>query len=272
MASLINIGMSGLNASQGALATVGNNIANANTSGYSRQQVVQSSAGSQQVSGVFIGTGTTLADVRLRDGTPLVQGKALTGFTNEEEAIFGKRWAKEFPWLLEDRLRARGAHWQEAPLMMAKVVVDGRLVTGQNPYSTPGVADAIIRATGRTPVARTPWRDELTMGLAAQVRAGDVGAAATALATDGRRYHVDLLGMLGYYQAQAATRDEDVRHALQLMQLALPYMPQPELRLGAAEAHLRLGEREQARSLVRQVLAGKPDMAEAKALLQRIDG
>ena len=64
MASLINIGMSGLNASQGALATVGNNIANANTSGYSRQQIVQSSAGSQPVGGVFIGTGTTLADVR----------------------------------------------------------------------------------------------------------------------------------------------------------------------------------------------------------------
>ena len=37
--------------------------------------------------------------------------------------------------------------------------VDGRLVTGQNPYSTPGVADAIIRATGRTPVSRTPWRE-----------------------------------------------------------------------------------------------------------------
>ncbi|HBP48925.1 flagellar hook-associated protein FlgK [Pseudomonas sp.] len=64
MASLINIGMSGLNASQGALATVGNNIANANTSGYSRQQIVQGSAASQQVGGVFIGTGTTLADVR----------------------------------------------------------------------------------------------------------------------------------------------------------------------------------------------------------------
>ncbi|TWS00779.1 flagellar hook-associated protein FlgK [Pseudomonas saxonica] len=64
MASLINIGMSGLNASQGALATVGNNIANANTSGYSRQQIVQGTAASQQVGGVFIGTGTTLADVR----------------------------------------------------------------------------------------------------------------------------------------------------------------------------------------------------------------
>ena len=62
--SLINIGMSGLNASQAALATVGNNIANANAAGYSRQQLIQTSAGSQQVGGVFIGTGTTLADVR----------------------------------------------------------------------------------------------------------------------------------------------------------------------------------------------------------------
>ena len=62
--SLINIGMSGLNASQAALATVGNNIANANAAGYSRQQIVQGTAGSQQVGGVFIGSGTTLADVR----------------------------------------------------------------------------------------------------------------------------------------------------------------------------------------------------------------
>ena len=64
MASLINIGMSGLSASQGALATVGNNIANANTSGYSRQQTTQIANASNQYGGVFIGSGTTLADVR----------------------------------------------------------------------------------------------------------------------------------------------------------------------------------------------------------------
>lgn len=213
-----------------------------------------------------------LADVRLRDGTPLVQGRTLTGFSNEEEALFGKRWAKEFPWLLEDRLRERGARWQEAPLMMPKVVVDGRLVTGQNPYSTPGVAEAIVGATGRTPVARTPWRDELTMALAAQAREGRAQDVADALAKDTTGYHVDLLGLLGYYQAQAATGDDEVRHALQLMQLAMPYMAQPELKLGAAEAHLRLGEREQAKALVQRVLAATPDMAEARALLHRIDG
>ncbi|TQM06626.1 putative intracellular protease/amidase [Pseudoxanthomonas sp. 3HH-4] len=213
-----------------------------------------------------------LVDVRLRNGASLVDGKTLTGFTNEEEALFGKRWAKEFPWLLEDRLRERGARWEEAPLMMPKVVVDGRLVTGQNPYSTPGVAEAIVRATGRTPVARTAWRDELTMALAAQAREGDTKSAAAALAAETARYHVDLLGLLGYYQAQAASRDDDIRHALQLMQLAMPYMAQPELKLGAAEAHLRLGEHAQARALVQRVLEGKPDMEEARALLQRIDG
>jgi flagellar hook-associated protein 1 FlgK len=62
--SLLNIGMSGLNASQVSLATVGNNIANANTAGYSRQQTTQVSNASNLYGGVFIGSGTTLADVR----------------------------------------------------------------------------------------------------------------------------------------------------------------------------------------------------------------
>ena len=62
--SLLNIGMSGLTASQSSLATTGNNIANVDTAGYSRQQTVQGTKSSQQYGSVFIGTGTTLADVR----------------------------------------------------------------------------------------------------------------------------------------------------------------------------------------------------------------
>lgn len=62
--SLLNIGMSGLAAGQSSLMTTGNNIANVDTAGYSRQQTVQGSKASQQFGNVFIGTGTTLADVR----------------------------------------------------------------------------------------------------------------------------------------------------------------------------------------------------------------
>ncbi|MGE6387733.1 flagellar hook-associated protein FlgK [Pseudomonas sp. NPDC078416] len=62
--SLISIGLSGLTASSAALTTIGNNTANVDTQGYSRQQVM-TAAGAQQNIGVgFIGTGTTLSDVR----------------------------------------------------------------------------------------------------------------------------------------------------------------------------------------------------------------
>ncbi|KAI3483908.1 hypothetical protein L1887_53143 [Cichorium endivia] len=56
--------MSGLNAAQGSLSVLSNNIANVNTPGYSRQQSAQTANASNQFGGVFIGSGTTLADVR----------------------------------------------------------------------------------------------------------------------------------------------------------------------------------------------------------------
>lgn len=62
--SLLNIGMSGLSASQTSLMVTGNNIANADTAGYSRQQTVQGSKASNPFGNLYIGSGTTLADVR----------------------------------------------------------------------------------------------------------------------------------------------------------------------------------------------------------------
>ena len=62
--SLLSIGMSGLNAAQGSLSVLSNNIANVNTPGYSRQQTTQNTNASNPFGGVYIGSGTTLADVR----------------------------------------------------------------------------------------------------------------------------------------------------------------------------------------------------------------
>lgn len=213
-----------------------------------------------------------LADVRLADGSLLVAGRQLTGFTNEEETVFGKKWAAQFPWLLEDALQQRGARWHEAPLMMPKLVVDGRLITGQNPYSTTAVAEAIVRATGRTPVARTPSRDELSMALVERLLAGDRSGAVATLAAEPTRYHVDLIGILGYYQAQAAPDDAALEQALQVMELALPHMHEPQLKLAAAEALLKLKRPTQARALVLQALETTPKLEQAEALLRRIDG
>ena len=63
-----------------------------------------------------------------------------------------------------------------------------------------------------------------------------------------------------------------MRDALAIMQLAAPYMSEPQLPLGIAQAHWRLGEVAQARSVLGKLLESHPDMAEAKQLKATIEG
>ena len=89
--SLLNIGMSGLAAGQSSLMTTGNNIANVDTAGYSRQQTVQGTKASQQFGNVFIGTGTTLADVRRVYNSYLdAQLQTTTSLNSDSAAYLGQ--------------------------------------------------------------------------------------------------------------------------------------------------------------------------------------
>jgi len=208
-----------------------------------------------------------LLRARTRDGAPLLAGRAVTGFTNEEETIFGKRWRAQYPFLLEDEARRLGARWEEAPLMLPHVAVDDRLVTGQNPFGTSVAVEAVVRALGRTPVARTPWRDERAITLAAQLLAGDGMVARRTMAEQWKDVQVELIGLVGYYQLQVAAADADVRRALALMELAAPYMPEPQLSLGLAQAYQRLGRADDARALARDVASRHPEHAAAARTL-----
>ncbi|MCV2421615.1 type 1 glutamine amidotransferase domain-containing protein [Paucibacter sp. DJ2R-2] len=177
-----------------------------------------------------------LAEVRRADGQPLVAGRRLTGFSNEEEAAFGKKWAAQFPWLLEDKLKAQGARWDEASLMMPKVVVDGRLITGQNPFSTTAMTEAVLRALGQEPKARQPFRDEATMSLAQRWLEGEQAAVQAQLAADAKAYKMELIAMLGVYQFKNAGDDASRRQALSLMRLAEPHFKHERLSLSIQEA------------------------------------
>ncbi|MFC3533324.1 type 1 glutamine amidotransferase domain-containing protein [Vogesella facilis] len=76
------------------------------------------------------------------DGTPLVAGKRVTGFSNSEEAAVGL--SEVVPLLLEDGLQAKGAVYLKGPDWAEHVVEDGLLITGQNPASSEGVARALL--------------------------------------------------------------------------------------------------------------------------------
>lgn len=85
-----------------------------------------------------------LLDVVLAGGTHLVAGRKVAAFSNDEERAVGM--AAVVPFFLADELAARGAVLDTAPPFLPHVVVDGRLVTGQNPASATGVAEAAVTA------------------------------------------------------------------------------------------------------------------------------
>lgn len=74
---------------------------------------------------------------------PLVKDKAVTGFSNEEEAAAGL--TDVVPFLLEDMLKANGARYEAGPAFQPHVITDGKLVTGQNPASSEPAAEALLR-------------------------------------------------------------------------------------------------------------------------------
>ena len=80
------------------------------------------------------------------DGTWLFKGRALTGFSNEEETQ--ATFAGNAPWLLEDRLRLAGAKYEAYPAGSNCVVTDGNLITGQNPASAEAAANAVLKQLG----------------------------------------------------------------------------------------------------------------------------
>ncbi|MBK1855336.1 type 1 glutamine amidotransferase domain-containing protein [Verrucomicrobiaceae bacterium 5K15] len=84
-----------------------------------------------------------LVNLKLPDGSLLIKGKKVTGFTNSEEDKVGLTEA--VPFLLEDKLKAQGASYSSGPDFKAHTVVSDRLVTGQNPASAAPAAEAIIK-------------------------------------------------------------------------------------------------------------------------------
>lgn len=73
---------------------------------------------------------------------PLVKGKRVTGFTNEEEEDV--HLTKVVPFLVEDELKRLGAIFEKVPNWQPHFIVDGRLVTGQNPASSTSAAQALL--------------------------------------------------------------------------------------------------------------------------------
>jgi putative intracellular protease/amidase len=158
-----------------------------------------------------------LLNVRLDDGSRLLSGRRVTGFSNDEELFLIENARELFPSLLQDALRDAGARYVEGPMYLDNTIVDDRLVTGQNPWSTWSVAEAMVRAMGHAPVARASTREEHAVRVLLAYRKQGM-TAAQAL----RKKHPDADRRLILMHALVAGMRGDLGGAFHLQRLARP--------------------------------------------------
>ncbi|WP_149195333.1 type 1 glutamine amidotransferase domain-containing protein [Luteimonas suaedae] len=118
-----------------------------------------------------------LLDIPSAVGGRLLHGRRVTGFTNAEELFLIEDARERFPFLLQDALSAQGARFIEAPMYLDNAVTDGRLVTGQNPWSTWSVAEAMVRVLGHAPIPRETTAEEYSVRLLATYHRRGLAAA-----------------------------------------------------------------------------------------------
>lgn len=89
-----------------------------------------------------------LRSVKTTNGKPVVQGKKVTGFTNTEEQAVGL--VDVVPFLVEEMLKKNGGHYSKADDWKPYIVIDGLLITGQNPASSHPAAVALLEKLAKT--------------------------------------------------------------------------------------------------------------------------
>lgn len=113
---------------------------------HSRRVIEILYAQGKPVAAVCHGT-AALRDARGPYGLPLVRGQAVTGFSNSEERAAGL--ADAVPFLVEDMLKEAGGEYSSAANWQPHVVTSHNLVTGQNPASSTGAAEAVLQRLRR---------------------------------------------------------------------------------------------------------------------------
>ena len=105
-------------------------------------QLIQSFERSGKPIGFVCHAPGVLRHVMAADGAPLVKGRRVTGFTNGEEAAV--ELTDVVPFLIEDEFQSLGGLYEKGPDWAPFVIEDGKLITGQNPASSEGVAKALV--------------------------------------------------------------------------------------------------------------------------------
>ena len=232
------------------------------------QQLLADMAAQQKIIAAVCHGPAALLHVKNADGSLLLQGKKVAGFSNQEETMFAKEMLQLYPFLLQDGLTKAGALYQHTGPMLPLVVQDGKLITGQNPFSTPALVDAILTQLELNIATRQAYPDEQAVRIIQQFLAGQP----IPQQLDEKLVDIPLLAIWGYYYLQFAKADPERKQAVQVMELVSGSFTDPQFLMALAQGQLQLGNTTRAVELAKAVLKQQPDSKSAEQLLSKVKG
>lgn len=183
------------------------------------QAIVKDYYQSGKVIGAVCHGPAALVNVRLENGTSLLQNKTISSFTNEEELFLIPDAKTIFPFLLQSKLEAQGAQFSAGHLYLEKVSIDENLVTGQNPWSTWAMAEAMIAQLGYTPKEREISPEENTIHVLATYESSGFKEAKISLKSIMDRDFEALDRTLLAVHGMVAGMDWDIRKTYDMIRL-----------------------------------------------------
>ena len=141
---------------------------------------------------------SALVNVQLDNGEMLLANKRVSGFTNEEELTIIPDAKTLFPFLLEDKMVERGANFQAGAKYLEQVTQDGKLITGQNPWSVWTMADLVVKELGYEPKPRAKTPEEHSVELLQTYNDQGLDAAKAELIKQPHAYQRLLIVMHGF--------------------------------------------------------------------------
>lgn len=166
------------------------------------QRVVKDLYQSNKVVGAVCHGPASLVNVQLDNGHSILKNKRISSFTNSEELLLIPDAEDIFPFLLQDKLEEKGGVYNEGEIYLENVSHDGNLITGQNPWSTWGVAETMIQQMGYAPKFRPITPEENAVKVLLAYRKDGVDKAK------------ELINELAVNQEKRLKRDLIARHSI----------------------------------------------------------
>ena len=158
-----------------------------------------------------------LVNVVLDSGERLIKNKKVSAFTNQEELFIIPDARRIFPFLLEDKLVEQGAQFLGGTDYLEQVIQDGKLITGQNPWSVWTLAEKVVAEIGYSPKRREKTPEEHAINLLKTYHEHGLAQAKSELIKNPHAYQRILIVM----HAMLAFMQFDIIKGIDIMELAI---------------------------------------------------